>query len=176
MVQSSEKSEAYVREGEVTVELPAQTDAGVYFIGKIRTPWQTRKECPKNAGEARERGTVVTIDAGSLSPFVTWGTNPGQGVPLSGAVPSPADYDDPVARSAAERALEYMGLEPGTPMTQIAVDTVFIGSCTNARIEDLRAAAAVAAAVGGSRLSIGRGNIVVAGHGAAPRATMQHVK
>ena len=62
MAQSSDKSEAYVREGEISVELPAQTDAGVYFIGRIRTPWQARKECPKNAGEARERGTVCTIE------------------------------------------------------------------------------------------------------------------
>lgn len=62
MAQPSDKSETYVREGEISVELPAQTDAGVYFIGRIRTPWQTRKECPKNAGEARERGTVCTIE------------------------------------------------------------------------------------------------------------------
>jgi len=85
----------------------------------------------------------VVIEASELSPFVTWGTNPGQGVPLAGAVPSPEDAADEVERVAIERALEYMGLTPGTPIREIPVDTVFVGSCTNGRIEDLRAAASI---------------------------------
>ncbi|HVS28090.1 MAG TPA: aconitase family protein, partial [Solirubrobacteraceae bacterium] len=85
----------------------------------------------------------VVVDAAALSPQVTWGTNPGMVVPVTGRVPAPDDFDSPADREAAERALRYMDLQPGTPVEQIALDRIFIGSCTNSRIGDLRAAAEV---------------------------------
>jgi 3-isopropylmalate/(R)-2-methylmalate dehydratase large subunit len=101
------------------------------------------RDLPSDAGAAFDRD--VSIDAAAISPMVTWGTTPGMVVEVTGAVPDPARLDGPVDRETAERALAYMGLEPGTPMREIPLDRVFIGSCTNSRIEDLREAAGVVA-------------------------------
>ena len=102
----------------------------------------------------------IFINADELEPFVTWGTNPGQGVPLSQAVPAPEDFEDENDQAAASRALEYMNLKAGTPMKDIPVDVVFLGSCTNSRIEDLRAAAEI---IRGRTLASGVRMMVVPG-------------
>jgi len=102
----------------------------------------------------------VDIDADALTPFVTWGTNPGQGLPLADRVPDPETIVDENERVAAERALEYMGLEAGTPLRDIHVDTVFVGSCTNGRIEDLRSVARI---IQGRKVADGVRMLVVPG-------------
>ena len=109
----------------------ADWDAAVEYWKSLRTD------------DDAEFDEEVHIDGASLSPFVTWGTNPGQGAPLSASVPDPADFGDENAAGAASKALEYMDLTPGTPSREISVDTVFVGSCTNGRIEDLRAVAEI---------------------------------
>ncbi|MEE3852640.1 3-isopropylmalate dehydratase large subunit [Gordonia sp. LSe1-13] len=107
----------------------ADWDAAVAYWDSLRTD------------PGAEFDAEVHIDASALTPFVTWGTNPGQGLPLGARVPDPAEIADETAATAARRALEYMDLEPGTPLRDVKVDTVFVGSCTNGRIEDLRAVA-----------------------------------
>jgi 3-isopropylmalate/(R)-2-methylmalate dehydratase large subunit len=104
--------------------------------------------------------TEVEVDASGISPMVTWGTNPGQVVEVTDRVPDPSQLESPADREAAERALAYMGLQGGTPMTEIAPERVFIGSCTNSRIEDLREAAAI---VEGRKVARGVSAMVVPG-------------
>jgi 3-isopropylmalate/(R)-2-methylmalate dehydratase large subunit len=121
-----------------------------YLQGRLHAPtgadWDAAVEywrtLPTDEGATFDK--TVTIDATKLRPFVSWGTNPGQVIELDGLIPDPDSFADSGERDAARRALEYMGITAGTPVRDIPVQTVFIGSCTNSRIEDLRAAAAVA--------------------------------
>ena len=115
---------------------------------------------PSDEGAAFDR--TVTLEAGDVEPSVTWGTTPAQSVPVTGRVPDPDQAPDPQSRELARRSLAYMDLRPGTPIREIPIDRVFIGSCTNARIEDLRAAARIAA---GRRVAARVTAMVVPGSG-----------
>jgi 3-isopropylmalate/(R)-2-methylmalate dehydratase large subunit len=137
-----------------------------YLKGRKHAPkgddWETSLERWRDlyTDEGAVFDTEVELNASELLPYVTWGRNPGQAVPLSGEVPDPVDFADAQQRAAAEQALAYMGLTPGTQMRDIAVDAVFLGSCANGRIEDLRAAAGV---LRGRRIAPGLQMVVVPG-------------
>ena len=119
------------------------------------TAW---RELPTDPGAAYD--TLIELNAAQIAPYVSWGTSPGMVIPITQAVPSPDDYADPADRRAAERALEYMGLSPRVALSKVALDTVFIGSCTNGRIEDLRAAAGI---LKGNKVHAGLRALVVPG-------------
>jgi 3-isopropylmalate/(R)-2-methylmalate dehydratase large subunit len=122
------------------------------------------KTLPSDAGAVYDR--TVLIDATEIAPSLTWGTSPEDVVPITGTVPDPMSFADPSKQVAAQKSLDYMGLTPGTPMAQVPVQHVFIGSCTNSRIEDLRAAAAIA---GGRHVAPGVRALVVPGSGLVKR-------
>jgi 3-isopropylmalate/(R)-2-methylmalate dehydratase large subunit len=147
MIAPDETTFAYL-EGRDRAPRGADWDAAVAAWRELRTDDDARFDAE------------VHIDADALTPFVTWGTNPGQGLPLAERVPDPAAIVDETERVAAERALAYMDLEPGTPLREVAVDAVFVGSCTNGRIEDLRSVARI---LDGRRVARGVRMMVVPG-------------
>jgi 3-isopropylmalate/(R)-2-methylmalate dehydratase large subunit len=172
--------EALSMEGRMTVcnmTIEGGGRAGMIAPDETTAAWFRERERPgAPAGDGLERALSgwrqlrsdddagfdrdEVVDAAAVSPQVTWGTNPGMVRPVTGVVPSPQEFDSPADREAAERALHYMDLEPGTPLREIAVDRVFIGSCTNSRIGDLRAAAEV---VAGRRVAASVSAMVVPG-------------
>ena len=139
-----------------------------YLEGREKTPigtaWEAAlddwRQLPSDPDAAFDE--YVTLDGNEIAAHVSWGTNPAQVMPLHGAIPTPDSFDDPATRDSAARALQYMGLKGGTAMREVPVDTVFIGSCTNSRIEDLRDAANVAA---GRKVASGVRTLVVPGSG-----------
>ncbi|GHT09546.1 3-isopropylmalate dehydratase large subunit [Planctomycetales bacterium] len=143
-----------------------------YLQGKNFAPdrnfWDTAlklwKELPSDADAVYDK--TWTFDAAKVEPMATWGTNPGQAAPITGKIPELDSYTDPALRQQAEAALKYVGLKPGTPITDIPIQCVFIGSCTNGRIEDLRSAAAV---LDGKHLAKGVRGLVVPGSGVVKR-------
>jgi len=147
MIAPDEKTFEFVKGREFAPKGAAWDEAVAY--------WKT---LPTDPGAQFDR--VEILDAATLEPHVTWGTSPEQVAPISGRVPDPEDFEDETDRRAARQALEYMGLTPGTPLTAVKLDTVFIGSCTNGRIEDLRAAAKI---VKGRRAAEGMRALVVPG-------------
>ncbi|MGN6609398.1 MAG: 3-isopropylmalate dehydratase large subunit [Jatrophihabitans sp.] len=157
MIAPDETTFAYL-EGRPHAPQGEQWDAAVEYWTSLRTD------------DDAEFDAEVTLDASTLTPFVTWGTNPGQGAPLGSTVPDPASFEDATERVAAEKALAYMGLTAGTPLRELKVDTVFVGSCTNGRIEDLRAAAAI---VQGRKVADGVHMLVVPGSVAVRRQAEQ---
>ncbi len=147
MIAPDETTFAYLK-GRDHAPAGAEWDAAVEYWKTLRTD------------DDAEFDAEIVLDAASLTPFVTWGTNPGQGAPLSANVPSPEDFEEESDRVAAEKALAYMGLTAGTPLREVKVDTVFVGSCTNGRIEDLRAVADV---IDGRKVADGVRMLVVPG-------------
>jgi 3-isopropylmalate/(R)-2-methylmalate dehydratase large subunit len=147
MIAPDETTFAYLK-GRDHAPKGAEWDAAVAYWTSLRTD------------DDAEFDAEVRLDASTLTPYVTWGTNPGQGAPLGAAVPDPDAFEDESDRVAAQKALAYMGLQAGTPLRQVKVDTVFVGSCTNGRIEDLRAAAKV---IDGRKVADGVRMLVVPG-------------
>jgi len=153
LIAPDEKTFAYLK-GRPMAPKGAAWDAAVAY-------WRT---LPTDPGARYDR--TILIDATNIAPSLTWGTSPEDVVPITGVVPDPESFADPSKRVAAQKSLDYMGLAPGTPIAEVPVQHVFIGSCTNSRIEDLRAAAAVA---GGRHVAEGVRALVVPGSGLVKR-------